>query len=159
MEENKELERATQVYEKILQILEKDEWKYERNDENLAVRFTVRGDDIPMDFTVYVDPSPGLLRVQSWLPFEINKDKMIDAAVAVCAINLRMKNGSFDFDFSDGTIRFKVTQTCIDGQLDEEVFRYLLFLSSYTVDEYNDKMLMLSKGGLKLEDFLEEINS
>ena len=159
MEPNeKQLEKAKEVYANLCKMLDEDEWKYNKDEEKMVIYFTTRGEDIPMDFVLYIDPSPGLIRLLSRLPFEINKEKMIDAAIAVCAINYRLINGSFVIDITDGDLLFRMNQAYIDSEIGPELFKYMVFSSIFMVDEYNDKFLMLNKGNLSINDFLTEIN-
>ena len=152
------LAKAQETYRNLCAMMDEDDWKYQKFEEDLVIRFTARGEDIPMDFLVVIDPYPGLIRLFSTLPFNMSKEKMIDSAIAVCAINDRLKNGTFDFDVSDGTIRFRMTQMYMDSEIGKDVFKYMVYCSAQTVDEYNDKFLMLSKGGLAINDFLADIN-
>ena len=39
--------------------------------------------------------------------------------------------------------------------LGEELFNYMVMLAAGTVDDYNDKFLMISKGMWSIEDFLK----
>jgi hypothetical protein len=153
-----EMAKAKEVYASMCKVLEDLNWKHEQDQEKMCLRFTVRGDDIPMSFVLYVDPKPGFIRLISWLPFEITKEKMIDAAVATCAINFRLKNGTFDFDLSDGSIGFRLSQAYFDSSIGNDVLKHMVFLSCHIVDEYNDKYMMLSKGSMSLKDFLDFIN-
>ena len=154
----KDLAKAKETFENVCALLDGDEWKYQKDEEKFMIRFSARGEDIPMDFIVYIDPHPGLVQLVSVLPFRVSKERMVDAAIASCAINNRLKNGTFDFDISEGMIKFRVSQAYFDSAIGQEVFRYMLIVSGRTVDDYNDKFLMLSKGNLELKDFLEQIN-
>ena len=55
----------------------------------------------------------------------------------------------------NGRLFFRMSNSyrgCLPGQ---EIFDYMIFTSCHTIDEYNDKFLMLSKGITTLEQFLE----
>ena len=152
-----EMSKAREVFETLCKALDNDDWRYQRNDEKLSINFGATGDDLPMEFVMFIDPKPGYVRLLSWLPFKINEDKIVDAAIATCAINYQLKNGTFDFNINEGEIVYRITQAYFDSTIGEEVLMYLIKVSCYTIDDYNDKFLMLSKGNLALKDFLDEI--
>jgi len=153
----KDLAKAQETFDNLCAMLNEDDWKYSK-EEDLVVRFSAQGDDIPMDFIIVVDPNPGLVCLYSMLPFNIADEKIVDAAIAACAINSRLKNGSFDLDISDGSIKFRLAQAYFDSAIGKEVFQYMVYVSAHTVDEYNDKFMMLSKGALSINDFLATLN-
>jgi len=154
----KDLKRAKEVYADLCAMLDADDWNYQKEEDKLKISFGAQGEDIPMKFIMFIDPNPGLIRLLSWLPFEINSDHLIDAAVATCAINYMLKNGTFDFNIDNGMIGFRLTQAYFDSSIGEDVLKYMVYVSAHTVDEFNDKYMNLSKGTLSLKAFLEEIN-
>ena len=44
-------------------------------------------------------------------------------------------------------IMFRMTSSSGESILGEDLFEYVILVSARTVDDYNDKFLMLSKGG------------
>ena len=52
---------------------------------------------------------------------------------------------------------FRMSNSFIESRIGEELFAYLLMAACNVVDEYNDKFLMLGKGNLSLQQFLEEL--
>ncbi|MBR6742530.1 MAG: hypothetical protein IKM09_03700, partial [Clostridia bacterium] len=95
----------------------------------------------------------------SHMPFVIHEDKRLDVAIAVTALNNRLVDGCFDYDIKSGHMFFRMTNSFIDSRLDEEVFAYMLFCACKTIDDYNDKFLMLDKGMLSLEQFLSSLDN
>ena len=54
----------------------------------------------------------------------------------------------------DGSILFRLTLSYLDSFIGNEAFFYQLLVSFKTIDQYNDKFFMLSKGAISIEDFL-----
>ena len=100
-----------------------------------------------------------VVQVLSPIPCKIPEDKRLDAAVAVSVANYGMINGAFDFDMSDGEIRFRATQSYKGCELTDETIRYLLGVVFLTTDKYNDCFFMLGKGMMSLSDFIEKENA
>ena len=79
-------------------------------------------------------------------------------AIAVSAINNVLVNGCFDYIIADGHMFFRMTNSFIESQLGADLFKYLLYCSCQTIDEYNDKLLMVAKGMISIEQFLKSLN-
>lgn len=137
---------ARNVYESVMKMLDKHNFNYKRDDDNLVINIKMHGDDIPMDFTLKVDQKRDLVIVSSMLPFKFNMDRVVAGAVAVCNINYLLADGSFDLDVRDGELSFKLTSSYKDSLLSEESLEYMFGIACGTVDKYNDKLLLISEG-------------
>lgn len=69
--------------------------------------------------------------------------------------NYGLVNGAFDYDISDGEICFRMSQSYRESILGAEVCNYMLLASMHTIDKYNDRFMMLSKGMIDLQKFVE----
>lgn len=157
MAELKNLEQAKAVFSTLCQALDNHDWRYKKDAEKLVVECGARGDDLPMDITVKVDVDRMLVLLLSHLPYVVQEDKRLDIAIAVSAINNVLVDGCFDYDLASGHMFFRMTNSFIESTIGEEVFSYMLFCSCQTIDEYNDKFLMLAKGMLSIEQFLSSL--
>ena len=146
---------AKKVYETVCKALDARKWKYERHDEDLVVTCGARGEDLPMDLIIIVNPKAQVLSVISPMPFKIAEDKRGDAAVAVAIANYGFVNGTFDYDVFEGAIRFRIVSSFRETELSKELIDYMVMITAGTVDEYNDKFLMVSKGMLTVQQFAE----
>lgn len=153
MEDERKQKLAQNVYSNICSMFEDMNFNHERDDEKLVIRSTVHGDDIPMDIVIIVNPDAQTVSFFSPMPFKVPDDKISEMAIAIAVANNGLRNGSFDFDISDGKIIFRMTACYIDSILGKELYRMMLIISSNTIDRYNDKFLMLSKGMISLEQF------
>ena len=159
MADEKVMKHAKTVYETICSMLTKRDWKFTRHDEDLVITCGARGEDLPMDIVIIVDPNAQVVSIYSQMPFAIGEDKRVEASLAVNIANYGLVNGTFDYDISDGSIRFRVVSSFRGSILSEELFEYMLVITASTVDQYNDKFLMISKGMLDVEKFVEWENS
>ena len=149
------VENAIRVYNKLCEAIDNREWKYERDDERLFVKFTVNGDDIPMDFIIVTDIKRQLIRLVSFLPFKFPEDKRVEGAIATCAATYGLADGSFDFDISDGSVAFRLTASFRESEIGEKLLQYMISCACAMVDKYNDKFLLLCKGIMSISDFME----
>ncbi len=155
MADEKDMKEAKVVYETMCSALEEHEWKFKRFDDDMTISLGVKGDDLPMDIVMMVRADAKVVSLFSPVPFKIAEDKRVEAALAVCVANYGLVNGSFDYDIADGEIRFRVTSSYRESLIGGELFNYMLHIAINTVDKYNDRFLMISKGIINFEKFLE----
>lgn len=159
MTDEQKLQNAQQAYATLCRTLDNHDWHYSKNEEKLAISCTARGDDLPIELTVTMDVKRQLVLVLSHLSMNIQEDKRIDVAMAVSVANNLMVDGCFDFDLLKGRLYFRMTNSFMDSQLGEDAFFYLVLCACQTIDEYNDRFLMLGKGMIDLKKFIELANS
>lgn len=150
-----DMRKAVEVYDTLCSMLDNINWKYEKVEEKLMIKSGVKGDDLPIDFLVIVKPNNEVVQFISSLPFNMPEDKRVEGALAICAANYGMVNGSFDYDLSDGQILFRLTTSYRESLLSEALFEYMVMVSASTIDKYNDRFFMLAKGMITLEQFIE----
>ncbi|HBB72550.1 MAG TPA: hypothetical protein DCZ71_08100 [Ruminococcus sp.] len=152
--------QAERVYETICEMFRDMDFTHTPHDEEMVVTCTVHGDDIPMDIAFYVFPKRQMVSLISLMPFKVPQDKRIDVALAVTTANYGIVDGSFDFDLGSGRIRFRMTESFRESIIGKAQFKYMLSAAASTIDLYNDKFLMMSKGYMSLDQFIDiEMNS
>lgn len=154
MTDEMKLDRAKKVYDTLCEALEEHEWKYEKDEDELVIKCGAQGEDLPMDINITVSAGRQMVLLLSHMPFVIAEDKRLELAVAVSIVNNRLVDGCFDYNIKTGYMVFRMTNSFLESTLGKEVFSYMLFCSCQTIDEYNDKFLMLAKGMLSLEQFI-----
>ena len=156
MAEELDMIKAKQVFDTLTDMLDSIGWTYDTDEEKLMVRSGVKGDDLPIDFVVMVRPKQEVVQFLSALPFKMPQDKRVDGAIAICVANYAMIDGSFDYDLSDGQIVFRLTSSYRNSDIGMELFKYMIMVSAGTIDKYNDRFFMLSKGMLTIQQFIEQ---
>lgn len=157
MAELKKLEQAKTVFADICRFLENNQWHYKKDEERLTIECGARGEDLPIDLNIQVDADRLLVMIMSHIPFVINEDKRLEVALGICAINNILVDGCFDYDVNSGSMFFRMTNSFVDSKLGNEAYHYLIICACQTIDEYNDKLLMLAKGMLSVEQFLKTV--
>ena len=153
------MRKAQAAYDALIKMLDTRDWKYDKYEDKLMVKGTIKGEDLPVNFIVIVKPKNEVVQVLSMMPFYISEDKRVDAAIAVNVANYGLVEGSFDYDLSDGEIRFRMTATYRDEIPSADVMERMIFLSAFTADRYNDKFFMISKGMMTVQQFIEQENA
>ncbi len=158
MEDQKKLIYAREAYDTLCTCLDNIGWHYKKFEDELKIMFGVGGDDLPMNFLVIVDADRQLVRIISLLPFQMNRDKIVEGAVATCIINYMLADGSFDLDIESGHIMFRLTSSFRESLLGEEALKYMVSVSCFTVDKYNDQLSELNEGKITLAQFIDNNN-
>ncbi|MBO5714883.1 MAG: YbjN domain-containing protein [Clostridia bacterium] len=159
MTEEMNMQKAKEVFDVLVTMLDTRDWKYEKHEEKLLIKSGIKGDDLPVEFIMVVKPRNEVVQFISMLPFNMPEDKRVDGAIAVCAANYGLVDGSFDYDLRDGEIIFRMTSSYRESTLSEDLFEYMIMVAASTVDQYNDKFFMLAKGMMTVQQFLEQENA
>lgn len=159
MAEGKNLARAQVTMKTLCQTLEHNDWHYDKDDEKMTIECGARGEDLPIQLTIKVDADKMLVILFSHMPFVVPKEKILEVAVAVSAVNNMLVDGCFDYDVTSGHMFFRMTNSFLESTLSEEVFSYLLYCSCGMIDKFNDKFLMLAKGMISLEQFITSMKN
>ena len=157
MSEEKELKQAQTVYKALCEMLNERDWHYEKDEENLAIKCGAQGDDLPMEIIVEVDRKRQLVSLLSQMPFAVPENRRTALAVAVSQANNGMVDGSFDFDYLSGRIVFRMTSSYRESLIGKQLFEYMLSCACFTIDEYNDKFLMVAKNEMSAEEIIDYI--
>ena len=153
------MREAKKVFDSLVKMLDERGWKYEKHEDELLIRSGIKGDDLPIEFLMVVKPKNQLVQFLSKLPFSFPDDKRVDGAIAICVANYGLIDGSFDYDISDGEIIFRLNSSYRESVLGPDLFEYMIMVSASTIDNYNDKFFMLSKGMITIQQFLEQENA
>ncbi len=156
---DEKLEHAQKVYETLCTTLDSLEWKYQKNEENLRIDCGAQGEDLPMEISIRVDADRQLIILLSHLPFVVSEEKRLEVAIATSVANNGLVDGSFDFDVTDGHMFFRMTSSFIESEIGNELFTYMIMVSCHTIDDYNDRFLMLAKGMMTIQDFMAKENN
>lgn len=156
MSEN-DLKQARAVYNALCAMLDERDWRYKKNEEELSISCGAQGDDLPMEISIEVDIERQLVTLLSPMPFHVPEDRRTALAVAVSQANNGMVDGSFDYNYINGRILFRMTSSYRQSLIGKDLFAYMLSCSCYTIDEYNDKFLMVAKNNMSLEEILDFI--
>ena len=157
MAEQENLKLSKTTFDTLCKAMEHDNWYFIKHEEELKIECSAQGEDLPIDITIFVDPERMLIILMSRLPFIISEKARVDAAVAVSAVNNSLAHGSFDYDIKTGRLFFRMSNSFRESLIGEDLFMYMTTVAGVTVDRYNDKFFMLSKGIVSIEQFIDSI--
>lgn len=147
------------LFEKCCACLDDGGVKYsvDRIEDSDIINFTASGDDLQMNCTIRF--IGGVVSLYSLIPARFSGEKLVEGIMAVNEINRKLVFGSLDFDSKEGIVIYRVTNCFNDCAVETGgIFMELIRILLRSVDDYNDKLFMLSKGMLNFSEFMEEIN-
>ena len=90
------------------------------------------------------------------MPFRFSEGKRVEGAIVTSRANYVMVDGNFDYDYTTGSIVYKMTSSIRDSLISEDLLFYMVSCAFSMVDEFNDKFLMVDKGAISLEEFFKQ---
>lgn len=157
MAEEREMKQAKVAFSTLCEMLDDRKWHYRRDDEKLTISCGVNGDDIAINVVMKIDPDKQLLVFYSTMPFEAPEGRRDEMAVAVSRANWGMIDGSFDFNYLNGKIIFRLTSSIRESLVGKDMFAYVLDVAVGTVDEYNDKFEKVANGNMSIDEVIKFI--
>lgn len=151
-----QLKKAEEVRNTLVKAMNELQMKYSEDGEN-TFKFSFGGDDLPMYFRMTIDASRQLIVLLSPQQYNIPRNKIVDAAMAISQINYSLNDGSFDFDITDGSIAFRMTSSFRESLISTELLQYMIAVSVNTVDDYNDKLDDIGKGKLDAYKYIASL--
>ena len=148
----KEEKQARQAYAALCGMLYDRKWHYDRDDKEMSISCGVQGDDIPMKMNVFINAEAQTARLVSHLPFDVPAARRDAVVAAICAINYNIYDGCFDYNYNDDHILFRLSVCYADSLVGKGLFGHMMSVSCFTVDEYNDKLLLVVKSGMTPEE-------
>ena len=158
MAEEAKIKQAKAVFKSLCEMLDDKDWHYSKDEEKFVIECGAQGDDLPMELRIEVDPERLLVVLFSKMPFAVPENRRSAMAVAVSAANYGMVDGSFDYNYLNGSIIFRLTSCYRDSLIGKDMLAYMVACSCYTIDEYNDKFLMVAKNEMSNDEILNFIN-
>lgn len=151
----KQKKLAKSVFKTFCEVLDEKSVKYTKKKDRLAVNCILHGNDIPVAIDAVVDENDMIVLALSPLYFTVPKERREVIAVAVSEINAYLLDGHFDFDYFTGSINFRIFLSFANSIIDKQAFEYMIDTIFAVVDDYNDKLLFISKGDMGIEDALK----
>lgn len=147
--------RTKAVYAATKDMCDEMGVRYAARDDVCELAFTSVGEDLHIPVTIRLSPENRVLAVLCECPFTVPARGRDDVALAANMINFSLADGSFDFDYLRGRLRFRVTSGYYDSLLGKEAVYRMLTYALIATDEYNDKLLDIALGRLSVSRFAE----
>lgn len=145
---------ANQLYQMVKDLLSEMDIAYEENTEQMRISFEYPGDDMPHRMHISVYPDSGTLRFLELLPFDVPTTVTAEISDAINRINSLLAIGNYYYDNED-TIFFCISHLFLDSIVGRETLMTLIRRTVQINEEFDDRLLAVSKGYLKPENVLQ----
>ncbi|HET7066922.1 MAG TPA: YbjN domain-containing protein [Nocardioides sp.] len=120
----------------VRRVLDDDEWNYEIVGDGALLRMRFTGEHGSWRVFVGVDDDDGVVSVDSVLDQFAPDNRRSEVVELLTRANWNKRIGGFQFDYSDGEIRYHSAIDVEGGDLTQKMFTNLLFSNLATTDRY-----------------------
>lgn len=152
--------RAKELFDRYSDYLEKIGFYVEKIEDGPEYVIVTEGQGKyhPVPLSVRIHREYDRMLFISRLPFAMKKGMLLEGSVATSIVNNLLAVGSFDYDIHTGEIYFRHSLCIYSNALpDEETLASITRLVFLTIDQYNDKFLMVSDGRIEIEKFQDYV--
>lgn len=137
--DNKKL--ATEIYRTFCTAFDTRKWEHKRADRKRQLRFPVSIGGISMDFTLTVDVDRQLVRMVAILPEKVSEEKIPEVSAALCQVNCKLADGSFDLDMTDYAVAFRITAFFHNSRIGEAFVENMINFAIACIKRYRADIL------------------
>lgn len=145
------------IRDAIEDFFERDDWKYDPMDEHGIFRTGVSLNGKCKSARVFINVREDSFLVHSVPSFGADQDTLHEVAEFITRANYGMSYGNFEFDYSDGEVRFKTSVYCGDSTPTFDQVAQAIYVNCSTLDDYCDGIMKVAFGMMTPEEAIAEI--
>lgn len=153
----KEMMLAQKTLDTICAMLDEGELKYRRDDEKLHVHVSFSGYDFPLDLIFVVYPHRELVVLYVPLSFTIPEEGRGNVGIAMTLLNYSTYDGTWTMDLGTGEAEFRMTNLYFGSILGKDCFKLLMNTAINAFETCADKLFMVGKGTMSLNQLTEAL--
>lgn len=153
----KQIAQGKKVLETICAMLDSEELKYQRDDEDISVQVTFNGNDFDIILVFKIVPDRELVMLFSPLTFNAPEDGRQDIAMAMTVLNNITYDGMWTISLPDGEMQFRVTNSYCDSIIGKACYKDMMSLAITANHQFADKFFMLGKGATTFKQFIDDL--
>lgn len=125
---------AVDVYRLVCRIFDKNGFKYEADEANLAVASKFDGDDLPITIIIGVNDEKKTIQFICKMMFEVPLTHQNDIILALNDINSEIMYGRFVLNRENGWVTFEYSYIYRDAKVTEETLSLICTMMLKTTD-------------------------
>lgn len=141
MADRKRTKLAGEVYRTFCSAFAAKNWEHKKADRKRQLDFPVEISGESVDFTLTVDASRQLIRMVARFPEKVSAEKLPEVTDALCRVNCKMADGSFDLDMSEGRVTFRITAFFHNSCIGEGFVENMIFFAIACIKKYRPDIL------------------
>ncbi|WP_418818240.1 hypothetical protein [Pseudoruminococcus massiliensis] len=140
MADKNEMISANRVYGSLLNIVRKNKYDFDDDEEIMTVNFDVKREKNFIPFTITVDAERQLIRLYSPLDVQIDENNRFEACVNICRCSCELDMGSFDYDLYSGSIEFRMATSFNGSLISDKQIENMISYTCGVVKKYTDRL-------------------
>jgi hypothetical protein len=137
---------AKALLDTLLAYFDHDGWDYRRIEGYDAAELGVAGDNGNYRLVVLVDAQRSIVRFLTFVEGKVPALRRHHAMEYITRANYGLLLGNFEFDLSDGEVRFKYAMDVEGSDITYAQYQSLLYVSVATMDRYFPGLQSVSQG-------------
>ncbi len=139
------------------QFLTDDGWPLAEVPEKPILRTGFEGKNGAWNVFIQADEAHRLLLIYSVCPFKVSEDQRPAVVEYVTRANYGLLLGNFEFDYTDGEVRFKTSIDVESAELTPALVHNLAYANVYMMDRYLPGIMMVVYGKAQPADAIREV--
>ena len=152
--EDIKIKAAEELYALICDTVKQRNFEHKQNPSEKSVELVVNIDDRTIRPEIYVDPENELVGFFYYVNCGFGITKCLDGAVAAGTVTAKLQYGSFDFDYSNNAVIFRLEIPYTLSQISSETINLMLDYTITAINSYEQDFIDLSHGKIDLDVFL-----
>ena len=140
MADKNEMISANRVYGSLLNIVRKNKYDFDDDEEIMTVNFDVKREASFIPFTITIDAERQLIRLYSPLDVQIDENNRVEACVNICKCSCELDMGSFDYDLYSGSIEFRMATSFNGSLISDKQIENMISYTCGVVKKYTDRL-------------------
>lgn len=140
MTDKNEMISANRVYGSLLNIVRKNKYDFDDDEEIMTVNFDVKREASFIPFTITVDAERQLIRLYSPLDVQIDENNRFEACVNICKCSCELDMGSFDYDLYSGSIEFRMATSFNGSLISDKQIENMISNTCGVVKKYTNRL-------------------
>lgn len=144
------------VIEAIKFFFEKNEWKYQYNEEKKIFVSGINMDNVLGNVSMYISLEENSYNVYMILNSKAEEEYYVAVGEFLHRANYGLKNGNFEMDYRDGEVRYKSFVNFENIVISEEIVKDSIFVGIAMLDTYGKGLLKIMLGESTPKECIEE---
>lgn len=152
--EDIKIKAAEELYALICDTVKQRNFEHKQNITEKSVELVVNVDDRTIRPQICVDQKNELVSFLHDVNCGFGITKCLDGAVAASTVTAKLQYGSFDFNYSNNTVIFRLEIPYTSSQISSETINFMLDYTITAINSYEQDFIDLSHGKIDLDAFL-----
>ena len=140
MTDKNEMISANRVYGSLLNIVRKNKYDFDDDEEIMTVNFDVKREASFIPFTITIDAERQLIRLYAPLDVQIDENNRFEACVNICRCSCELDMGSFDYDLYSGSIEFRMATSFNGSLISDKQIENMISYTCGVVKKYTNRL-------------------